>query len=130
MWRLFSSLLMCAWLSGCAGVLHGRSQSVQVQPVCNGQVVPAACTAQNARGIWHFQAPAVIEVPKDFSHLKVTCRSPFFSEVSVTVPSMLNLSTAGNLLVGGVIGTGVDLYSGSAFAYSQAVRIHYPSCER
>jgi hypothetical protein len=50
--------------------------------------------------------------------------------VSVTVPSMLNLSTAGNLLVGGVIGTGVDLYSGSAFAYAPAVRIHYPSCER
>jgi hypothetical protein len=129
-WRLFSSLLLCVLLSGCAGVLHGTSQSVHIQTVCNDQSVLAACTAQNARGVWHFQSPATIEVHKDFSHLQVACKSPFFKEVAVTVPSMLNLSTAGNLLAGGLVGTGVDVYRGSAFAYSPLVRIQYPACER
>ena len=128
--RLFLPLLFCALVSGCAGVLHGNLQSVHIQPVCHEQSVPAACTAQNARGVWHFQAPATIEVHKDYSHLKIACKSPFFKEVAVTVPSMLNLSTAGNLLVGGLVGTGVDVYSGSAFAYAPLVRIQYPACER
>ncbi len=129
-WRLFSSLLLCVLLSACAGVLHGNLQSVHIQPVCNEKLVPAACTAQNARGVWHFNAPATIEVQKDFSHLKVACKSPYFSEVAVTIPSMLNLSTAGNWLVGGVVGTGIDVYSGSAFAYAPSVRVQYPACER
>jgi hypothetical protein len=115
-------------LSGCASVLHGDAQQLKVTVLCKDRVVPAACVAQNTKGVWHFQAPAVFELRKDFSHLQIACKAPFFSEITATVPSRLNLSTAGNLLVGGVVGAGVDAYRGAAFAYNPDVRLSIAAC--
>jgi len=115
-------------LSGCASVLHGDVQQMQVTVMCKDRVVPAACVAQNAKGAWHFQAPAAFELRKDFSHLQIACKAPYFPEIAAAVPSRLNLSTAGNLLVGGLVGAGLDAYLGTAFAYNPDVRMTYASC--
>jgi hypothetical protein len=32
-------------------------------------------------------------------------------------------------LLGGVVGAGLDVYTGSAFAYNRDVRISYPACQ-
>ena len=66
---------------------------------------------------------------KDLSPLQLACKSMFFPEITATVPSRLNLSMAGNLLVGGMVGAGVDVYRGAAFAYHPDVRIAYPACQ-
>ena len=126
--RLSILILAVVQLTGCAGFLHGNAQPVHVSTLCNGRAVPSACTAQNAKGVWHFVSPGMVEVQKDFTHLSIVCKAPFFAEVSATVPAMLNLSVAGNLLVGGLVGAGVDAYSGASFAYNQDVRILYPAC--
>lgn len=128
MLRLWMFAGALVFLQGCASVLHGDEQQVRVSVVCQGQVLPAACSAQNSKGLWHFTAPGTIRVNKDFSHLQMACKSPFFPEVTAVVPSKLNVSVAGNLWVGGLVGTGVDVYRGSAFAYNPDVRIHFPSC--
>ncbi len=129
MLRLWMSVVVLLLLPGCASVLHGDVQQMQVTVVCKDRVVPAACVAQNAKGVWRFQAPAALEVNKDLSSLQIACRALYFPEITATVPSRLNLSMAGNLLVGGLIGTGLDLYQGAAFAYSPDVRIAYPACQ-
>lgn len=123
------SVVVLLLLPGCASVLHGDVQQMQVTVVCKDRVVPAACEAQNAKGIWRFQAPAALVVNKDLSSLQIACRALYFPEITATVPSRLNLSMAGNLLVGGLIGTGLDLYQGAAFTYSHDVRIAYPACQ-
>ena len=129
MMRLFWSVVGLLLLSGCASFLHGDVQPVQVTVLCNDRVVPASCVAENAKGVWHFQAPGTLQVHKDLTALQVVCKSMFFPEISATVPSRLNLSMAGNLLVGGVVGAGVDVYRGAAFAYHPEVRIAYPACQ-
>lgn len=129
MMRLCWSVLGLLLLSGCASFLHGDEQPVQVTVLCNDRVVPAACVAQNAKGGWQFQAPGTLQVHKDLTSLQVTCKSMFFPEITATVPSRLNLSMTGNLLVGGVVGAGVDVYRGAAFAYHPDVRIAYPACQ-
>lgn len=129
MLRLWMSAVGVLVLSGCASFLHGDMQQVRVTVLCKDRVVPAACAAQNAKGVWHFQAPAALSVHKDLTSLQIVCRSLYFSEIKATVPSRLNLSTAGNLLVGGLVGSGIDLYKGAAFAYNADVRISYPSCQ-
>jgi hypothetical protein len=128
MLRLWMSAVGVLLLSGCASVLHSDVQQVQVTVKCKDRVVPAACVAQNAKGVWHFQAPSTIEVRKDVTSLQIACKSLFFPEITATVPSRLNLSMAGNLLVGGVVGAGVDVYRGTGFAYNPDVRIAYPVC--
>jgi hypothetical protein len=128
MLRLWMSAVGVLLLSGCASVLHSDVQHVQVTAKCKDRVVPAACVAQNGKGVWHFQAPSTIEVRKDVTSLQIACKSLFFPEITATVPSRLNLSMAGNLLVGGVVGAGVDVYRGTGFAYNPDVRIAYPVC--
>jgi hypothetical protein len=128
MLRLGLSVVGLLLLSGCASVLHGDVQQVQVTVLCKERVVPAACVAQNGKGVAHFQAPAAFEVQKDWTSLKIACTSLYFPELTATVPSRLNLSMAGNLLVGGLVGAGVDVYRGTGFAYSPDVRIAHPAC--
>lgn len=129
MLRLWMSVVGLLLLSGCASVLHGDTQHVHVSVLCKDRVVPAACAAQNAKGVWHFQTPASVEVHKDISALQIACKAKFFPEITASVPSQLNLSMAGNLLVGGLVGAGVDIYRGTGFAYSPEVRIAYPACQ-
>lgn len=129
MLRLWMSVVGLLLLSGCASVLHGDTQHVHVSVLCKDRVVPAACAAQNAKGVWHFQTPASVEVRKDISALQIACKAQFFNEITASVPSQLNLSMAGNLLVGGLVGAGVDIYRGTGFAYSPEVRIAYPACQ-
>lgn len=129
MLRLGMCVLGLLLLPGCASVLHGDEQQVQVTVLCKDRSVPAACVAQNAKGVWHFQAPAVISVHKDLTHLKMACSSLYFPEITATVPSRLNLSMAGNVLLGGLVGAGVDVYRGAGFAYNPDVRIAYPACQ-
>jgi hypothetical protein len=129
MLRLSMSVVGLMMLSGCASFLHGDMQQVQVTVLCKDRVVPAACVAQNAKGVWHFLTPASIEVHKDVTSLQIACKAQFFPEITATVPSQLNLSMAGNLLVGGLVGAGVDIYRGAGFAYNPDVRITYPVCQ-
>ncbi len=129
MLRIWMSVWGLLLLSGCASVLHSDVQQVHVTLLCKERAVPAACVAQNAKGIWHFQAPAAIEVHKDLTSLKIACSSLYFPEITAVVPSQLNLSMAGNLLLGGLVGVGVDVYRGAGFAYNPEVRIGYPTCQ-
>jgi hypothetical protein len=127
--RLLMAILAVTQLASCASFLHGSNQSIQVSTWCKDRQIPAACTAQNAKGSSSFMTPGEVQVSKDFSHLKIACKSPLYNEVTATVPSMLNVSTAGNVLLGGVVGAGLDVYLGSAFAYNRDVRISYPACQ-
>jgi len=63
------------------------------------------------------------------SALQIACKAQFFPEITASVPSQLNLSMAGNWLVGGLVGAGVDVYRGAGFAYNPDVRIAYPACQ-
>jgi hypothetical protein len=127
--RLLLPFLVLTQLASCANFLHGSKQGIQVSTWCKDRQIPAACTAKNSKGTWSFRTPVEVPVDKDFFHLQIACKSPYFSEVTVTVPSMLNLSAAGNVLLGGVVGAGLDVYTGSAFAYNRDVRISYPACQ-
>lgn len=116
MLRLWMSVLGMLLLSGCASVMQGDTQQVHVMVLCKDRVVPAACAAQNAKGVWYVQTPASVVVQKDMTALQIACKAPFFPEITAKVPSQLNGALAGNLLTGGLVGAGVEIYRSSGFA--------------
>ena len=115
-------------LAGCASITHGEQQRVRVDVACGDRAVPAQCTASNDRGRWAFEAPASLVVTRDASALRVSCSSPFFGAQRLLVPPHLSRAMAGNVLAGGLVGAGVDVFTGAGLAYPPVVVVHYPSC--
>ena len=121
-------VLTACLMSACASVLQGDSQSVQVTTYCGPNAIPASCIASNTKGSWPFYSPAQIVVHKDLHSLSIRCKSPYFAESWIHAPSSPSPMLAGNLILGGVVGAGVDLAGGAGFSYNPVVNIFHPSC--
>ena len=58
-------------------------------------------------------------VRKTKNDLVVTCTKDGFQNATVTVPARFNGVTAGNILLGGLVGIGVDAASGANHGYAE-----------
>lgn len=119
---------ICMLLGGCASVLYGDQQRVAVSARCGDRLVPAQCFLRNDRGHWQVQAPAQLVLQRDASVLEVACSSPFFGAQVLRVMPGADASLAGNLLVGGWVGAGVDVVTGAGLRYPAHIVVDYPSC--
>lgn len=128
MLKTYLLLLTALQLTGCASLLDGNNQAIQVSTFCGQRAIPASCVAFNSKGSWAFNTPQEVVVSKDHFYLTITCQSPFFDPNTVNVPPSLNPTITGNVLVGGLVGAGVDVVTGSGLGYSRVVNISYPSC--
>jgi hypothetical protein len=115
-------------LTGCATVVDSDVQSIRVIATCNGKSIPAQCSLENDKGLWEVNAPGSVTVHKDSSALQVRCRSPFFKGGTTQLNAGLNSLVAGNALIGGLIGVGVDALSGKGFSYQPVVKVSYADC--
>jgi hypothetical protein len=107
-------------LSGCATVIKGTSQSVAVTtPPTTG----AACTLSSKEGNWQITSPGVAAVQKSKEDIQVSCQKPGWQTATATIPSNFQGWTLGNLLIGGVIGLGVDAASGAMNEYPGAFQV-------
>jgi hypothetical protein len=116
MGRLIAIVLAAGGLLGCATVTKGTDQLVFIDtPGYAG----ANCklTSKGIGGYRQIVTPANIELPKSRRDIAVQCTHPCGTG-SGMIPSNLEGMTAGNLLVGGVIGLGVDAASGAMNKYS------------
>jgi len=55
--------------------------------------------------------------------LNVSCSKPGYSDGSTQVTGRVEGTTAGNILLGGVIGLGVDAASGALYKYPDTVTV-------
>ena len=118
-WR-WGLMGICMLLGGCASVLYGDQQRVAVSASCGDRLVPAQCFLRNHRGHWQVQAPAQLVLQRDASVLEG-------AQVLRVMPGA-DASLAGNLLVGGLIGAGVDVVTGAGLRYPAHIVVDYPSC--
>jgi hypothetical protein len=115
-------------LTGCATVLDSDVQAIRVIATCNGKSVPAQCSLENNQGLWEVNAPGSVNVQKDSSALRVRCQSPFFKGGATQLNPGLNSLLAGNALIGGFVGVGVDAMTGKGFSYNPVVKVAYSDC--
>ena len=104
-------------LAGCATITKGTSQPVAV----NTPGVPGAqCTLSSPSiGSKTVTTPASIVLEKGHDSIQVTCKKECYQDGVTVIASNTETMTAGNLLIGGVVGLGVDAASGAMNKYNE-----------
>ena len=123
-----ATAVACVLLGSCSTVVKGTSQVVSV----NTPGVPGAmCTLQSpAIGTRSVKTPGTIKLPKSRHNVAVNCTAQCQKGTGV-LASHTELMTAGNILVGGPIGLGVDAASGAMNKYEPGVDVsmsRIPGC--
>lgn len=78
------------------------------------------------------QTPASITLDKSQENITVNCRKECYQDAMGIIPSHTESMTAGNVIVGGVVGLGVDAVSGAMNKYNdnnQFMMIAVPGCK-
>ena len=107
-------LVFVVFLSGCASITAGTTQSVAVDT--NPQR-PAECRLSNEKGTWFVRTPGTTTVTKANGPLSASCSTTDGWGGSAAVQSTTAGAAFGNILAGGIIGAAVDMSSGAAYVY-------------
>ena len=84
--QFFGVIATTVLIASCATITNDPNQQIEfVAPGCKDVVV--SCTAQNKRGIWTFDAPAVVPIRRSDDNLSVTCKDPDGNESVQSIPS-------------------------------------------
>lgn len=116
--------------SGCASVISDESQPITFLSVCGTKTVSdAECFLKNSDGDYYVKTPGTIMINKSFGDLSITCTKNNVS-ISESQSSKTGLTTAGNIIWGGLIGAAVDIGTGSGYKYQNTVIIDFKkNCE-
>jgi hypothetical protein len=107
-------------LSGCASIVKGTSQSIAITtPPTTG----ANCILSSGQGNWTVTSPGAVTVEKSKEDIQVRCDKPGWQQGVATIPSNFEGWTLGNILLGGVIGLGVDAATGAINEYPHAFQV-------
>ncbi len=108
-------------LSACASIIEGSSDDVKIN---NISPVAMTCNATNERGSWIGQVPGQVTVKKSRTDLKLACQDPRTgAQAGATLVSEVEPWAFGNILLGGIIGLGVDWGTGAAYDYPDSVTV-------
>lgn len=111
------SLIGLAALTGCATLVKGTTQLVSVS---TPGVTGATCTLTNrANSPRTLVTPAKIVLEKSAENVAVTCTKECYQDAVGVIASGAEVMTAGNVLVGGVVGLGVDAATGAMNKYTE-----------
>ena len=108
-------------LAACATVIEGSTSHINVAtaPPSN-----ASCTLTNARESVKAQASTSTHVKKSRTDLNVVCADPTTNSAGKTiVESSIEPWDIGSVLLGGIIGMGVDWATGAAYYYPDKVLV-------
>lgn len=117
-----AALLVCAALvGGCATIVKGTTQSVSLDT----PGAPGATCELSSEGIGTqtVQTPTTFVLDKSQHSITVTCRKECYQDGVGVISSYTEGMTAGNVLVGGVVGLGVDAATGAMNKYADRTSI-------
>ena len=111
-------------LSGCASIMEGSDQTINVNTTGCEQLGPMRCNVTNSEGSSVLTAPASVSVEKASGPLTISCASPDRSATGLRrIQSSYESMNAGNILAGGIIGMGVDAATGAMWKYPSSVNV-------
>ena len=119
--RIIAAIVLALCLAGCATITKGTTQIV----VVNTPGVPgASCTlTSGAIGSQTVVTPATINLAKGSDNISVRCTKECYEDGVGVIASNLEGMAAGNIILGGVIGLGVDAASGAMNKYQPEISV-------
>ena len=119
--RVLAIVVLAFVAAGCATITKGTTQVVAVStPGVSG----ATCTLTSPSvGSQVVVTPATVSLAKGRDAVSVRCEKECYQEGAGIIASNTEGMTAGNILVGEVIGLGVDAASGAMNSYSPEVQV-------
>jgi uncharacterized protein YceK len=107
------SLFLMALASGCASITRGTTEAYAVQ------TNPPGAAVESSSG-WHCTTPCSVKV-KRRSDFVLTISKPGYETVTATVTSSIDgagaAGMAGNVILGGIIGAGIDAGTGAMHSH-------------
>jgi hypothetical protein len=118
-------------LAACASITKGTTQVVSVTtPGVNG----ATCTlTSGAIGSKVVVTPGTVTLDKSQEAVNVRCTKECYLDGAAIISSNTEGMTAGNVILGGVIGLGIDAASGAMNKYAsdtQIIMVADPACRK
>lgn len=114
MLKVAAAICMVGILSGCGSIIRGTSEDVAIN------ATPAGTKIQTSNG-FRCDTSCVIKVPRRDTFQVVASRAGYQTE-TVFVDTEISgggvAGVAGNVLLGGVIGIGVDTYNGAGLDHT------------
>jgi|GEM_PF-1459731 len=104
--RVTELVLLGALSSGCATIIHGTTQAIPVTSE------PPGATVVVTTGDGRATTPGTLELKRKTGHI-LTFSKDGYKPDTVKLESVLSGAVAGNILLGGVIGWGVDATTGA-----------------
>ena len=106
--------------TGCATIIEGNDQNVYFDSEPSG----AKCSiTREGDGLLYpeFTTPLSLPIERDKDQLVVICNKDGYKETTTFVDSNVEKWTAGNLILGGPLGVGIDAASGALNKYPSNV---------
>jgi hypothetical protein len=114
-------LLVALAVAGCATITKGTTQVVAVN---TPGVAGATCKLTSpAIGTQSVVTPDTITLTKGRDNISVRCTKECYQDGAGVISSNLESMTAGNIIVGGLIGFGVDAASGAMNNYTPEIQV-------
>jgi hypothetical protein len=116
-------------LGGCASVTTGSNQSLSVETrsVSGAFMTGANCRLENPKGVWFVTTPGSVTVQRAYDDLSILCTKQGTQPGLATVKSSTKAMAFGNILLGGIIGAGVDVATGAAYDYPSLITVQMGS---
>lgn len=120
----FATIAIAASLTGCASIVSGTSQIVSVETLqSSGRVDGASCKLENDKGVYYVTTPGTVTVRRAYGDMTVRCEKAGVEPGIASIKSSTKGMAYGNILVGGVVGAGVDVATGAAYDYPNLFQI-------
>ena len=122
-------MTLACLLSGCASLIAGEEQYIEITTNCQSRKMSTVCVARNDKGSWRFETPARFVVKKSMADLLISCQGGLLGDAVQFSTSALGLPIFGNLLIGGGLGALVDARTAKIWEYPSKINVEPGMCK-
>jgi hypothetical protein len=110
-------------LAGCGTITQGTSQNITITSNPSGAHCDLTRKGEHVATL--DQTPGTVKVDKTKNDILLTCKLAGYQDASTNLESGYGAGTFGNIILGGVIGWGIDSATGADNKYPSSANVQF-----